>query len=186
MNNVFIPWAGWKHLDWCPDEASLTLVVVHLQLFCSTDTSSCVENPETLQWSQVLSYVLPPAPQIPPIAPNSRALWIAMFFCFFFDTANWKEQVVVLILDTYNTLTHAYEHNWVTMSPNLSHSDSFKCAALRREVGPTVSSLQIILVESPSNSFPSLLFSYTMALAYSIVCGVVSSFQHWEAHLLIS
>lgn len=65
------------------------------------------------------------------------------------------------------------------MSPNLSHSDSFKCVALRREVGPAVSSLQIIAVESPSNSlFPSLLFSYTMASAYSIVCGVVSSFQH--------
>lgn len=113
-------------------------------------------------------------------------------YLFIFDTANWKEQVVVLILDhiqclsTYNTLTHAYEHNWVTMSPNLSHSDGFRCVALRREVGPTISSLQIILVESPSNSFPSLLFPYTMALAYSIVCGVVSSFQHWEAHLLIS
>lgn len=35
----------------------------------------------------------------------------------FLDSADWKEQVVVLILDhiqclfTYRTLTHAYEHN---------------------------------------------------------------------------
>lgn len=164
------------------------------------ETKRGVENPQALLWSRALSYAPPAATTYLLIALHSRTLCkgAISWHCQLERTGgrtNSKPDPVAFFILCFNS------HKWTR-----SLSDNFKCVALRHEVIPTISPIQMIPVEIPT-SVHSLTLDPHFDLNYDSntrfptapCCSLTQwhwpallsvrlcpPFQLWEAHLLIS